>query len=213
MCTAYKVGNRGHISEQLKSGYGFEVLVDIKSPRIVRPTHKAPVVMPDGSMREMIWGFRRKVPAVKSKTRWQTIVNSREDKLGGRIWSGAFSERRCLIPAYSFFEWVSNSAGGMMPLEFEDSAGGMLWVAGIWEQDPERGEVYSMITTEPNAVVGPVHDRMPAVLAETQFQRFLSGELNEFGPSSVALSFAAAENFLGQKKNDEPPPAQGELFG
>lgn len=114
MCTAYKVGVRGHVPDHWGVEQGYDLLIGSIAPRIVRPTYKAPLVMPDGTMREMTWGFRRKVPAVKSKTRWQTIVNSREDKLGGRTWSGAFRERRCLIPAYSFFEWVRNPAGGMM---------------------------------------------------------------------------------------------------
>lgn len=210
MCTAYEIGKRqGSFPEWLLAEV-FEYLNGLDVPRIVRPTHRAPVILPDGSMREMTWGFRRKVPAVKTMTRWQTIVNSREDKLDTRTWNTAFRERRCLIPAAGFYEWVQG-AGGMVPLRFTDPGEGMLWIAGIWEEDPERGEVYSMITTEPNALVGPVHDRMPAVLVPGQMRPFLDGELQEFGPSSVGLVFSEAENFLAVKK-PVAPPAQGELF-
>lgn len=210
MCTAYKVGSRAHPSETTDFGLALSSVLGESPPRIVRPTHKAPVILPDGTIREMTWGFRRKVPAVKSKTRWQTIVNSREDKLGGRTWSEAFQERRCLIPAFSFFEWVQGS-GRMIPLEFEDASGEMLWIAGIWEEDQERGEVFSMITTEPNPVVAPVHDRMPAVLLSHQIRPFLQQEIHEFGPSSVPLKFAKAENFLSSGK-PKPASSQGELF-
>jgi len=210
MCTAYKVGPKGHASENSGFGNTLASILGESAPRIVRPTHKAPVVMPGGSIREMTWGFRRKVPAVKSKTRWQTIVNSREDKLGGRTWSEAFQERRCVVPAFSFFEWVKDSTG-MVPLEFEDSSQRMLWIAGIWENDEDRGEVFSMITTDPNTIVSPVHDRMPAVLSPHQIRPFLDLELHEFGPTTVPLAFTEAENFLTPKKS-KPASPQGELF-
>ena len=64
-----------------------------------------------------------------------------------------------------------------------------------------------MITTEPNAVMEPVHDRMPAVLTHAQITPYLEGELHGFGPSAVALEFEKAANFLKAKK-----PETGELF-
>lgn len=210
MCTAYKVGPKGHTSENREFEEALDAVLKGNSPRIVRPTHMAPVILPDGTLREMTWGFRRKVPAVKSRTRWQTIVNSREDKLQGRTWSESFRERRCLVPAASFFEWVRGKTG-MIPLEFEGTTDGILWIAGIWEEDQERGEVFSIITTEPNALVSPVHDRMPAVLADSQIEPFLAGDLDEFGPSTVFLRYTEAENFLSTKK-PAALPQQGELF-
>ncbi len=71
-----------------------------------------------------------------------------------------------------------------------------------------------MITTEPDEVVAPVHDRMPVLLADEQLRPYLDAELNEFGPlSRVSLVYAEAANFLTRKPRDEPPPiAEGELF-
>ncbi len=131
---------------------------------------------------------------------------SREDKLQGRTWSKAFRERRCLIPAAAFYEWMERG-GKKLPLRFERPADEWTWIAGIWEEDKERGECFLMITTEPNSVLEPVHDRMPAVLSDSQIGPFLNGELNEFGPSSVLLQFNETENFLKRK------PGKGELFG
>jgi putative SOS response-associated peptidase YedK len=206
MCTAYEIGKRGGSFPEHVKAAAFEYLMGLET-EIIRPTIPAPVVMPDGDVKTMLWGFRRPVPGVKKKV-WRTIVNSREDKLGGRTWSKAFAERRCLIPAASFFEWIDGPRG-KVPLRFEDPGGGYLWIAGIWEEDQERGECFSMITTEPSEAIRPVHDRMPAVLLPGQIGPFLAGELNEFGPSGVGLVFAEAENFL--KKGKEAPP-QGELF-
>jgi putative SOS response-associated peptidase YedK len=206
MCTAYEIGKRGgSFAEHVKVA-AFEYLMGLEAA-IIRPTLPAPVVMPDGGVKTMLWGFRRPVPGGKTKQLWRTIVNSREDKLGGRTWSKAFKERRCLIPAAAFYEWIDGPRG-KVPLKFESRGRGLMWIAGIWEEDKERGECFSMITTEPNAVVGPVHDRMPAVLMPGQIAPYLGGGLQEIGPSAVDLAYEEAANFLKRK---EPPP-QGELF-
>lgn len=160
----------------------------------------------------MNWGFRRAF-ASKAKGRpptWRTIVNSREDKLDGRTWKEAFTLRRCLIPAVSFYEWVE-LGGRNVPLRFERPGGEWLWIAGIWEEG-EQGECFSMITTEPNTVLAPVHDRMPAVLGDEQMIPYLTGGLSTFGPSAVSLQYQEAANFLKSDKGSKPPPAQGELF-
>ena len=214
MCTAYELGKkRGSTPGYLNPKAVAEIL-KIKETRIVRPTLPAPVILADGSLTTMSWGFRRSfAPKVKgNKPVWRTIVNSREDKLGGRTWKEAFALRRCLIPASSFFEWVE-MGGRNVPLRFERPGGEWIWIAGIWEMDAERGECFSMITTEPNSVLEPVHDRMPAVLSGAQIPSFLSGELNEFGPSSVDLQFSEGSNFLKPNASGKrTPPAQGELF-
>lgn len=90
---------------------------------------------------------------------------SREDRLDGRTLKKAFTESRCLIPAASFCEWVERG-GVNVPLRFERPGNEWIWIAGIWEDSKEFGECFSMITTEPNAVLEPVHDRMPAVLTD-----------------------------------------------
>ena len=135
------------------------------------------------------------------------------DKLDGRTWKKVFAERRCVIPAASFFEWV-DSGGKKVPLRFSRPGDGWIWIAGIWEDHKDHGECFSMITTDPNAVLEPVHDRMPAVLQGSQITPFLAGELNEFGPSAVILEFAEAANFLKPAGRATKPGdvAQGELF-
>jgi len=103
------------------------------------------------------------VPGGKTKQLWRAIVNSREDKLQGRTWSKAFRERRCLIPTAACYKWTGGPAG-QVPPRSERPGEERLWTAGIWDQDKEPGECFSMITIEPNDVLAPGHDRMPAVL-------------------------------------------------
>lgn len=212
MCTAYELGKRGGTFPERVNASAMKEILSITETRLIRPTIKAPVIKPDGSLAIMSWGFRRAfAPKVKgNKPVWRTIVNSREDKLDGRTWKEAFALRRCLIPAASFYEWVEID-GRNVPLRFERPDDDWIWIAGIWEEG-EEGPCYSMITTEPNEVLAPVHDRMPAVLGDAQIAPFLAGELNIFGPSAVGLVYREAENFLRSGKATKPPPPQGELF-
>lgn len=216
MCTAYKIGDCERFDVDWLTSDAFEAsMAGEDAYQIIRPTLRAPVAMADGTIRTMAWGFRRPVPGGKTKQLWRTIVNSREDKLQGGTWGKAFRERRCLIPAASFFEWVTGPDGKAMPLEFTRPGGEGLWIAGIWEEDKERGLCYSMITTEPTQAIAPVHDRMPAVLAGEQLRPFMNFELNEFGPSTVPLVWKETGNFLTKKKGEPKPkpegPVQGEL--
>jgi putative SOS response-associated peptidase YedK len=214
MCTAYELGKqRGSTPGYLNPQAVRELLLTVQT-RIIRPTLPAPVVKTDGSLATMRWGFRRAfAPKVRGgKPVMRTIVNSREDKLDGLTWKEAFTLRRCLIPAAAFFEWVE-VGGRNTPLRFQRPDHAWLWIAGIWETHADLGDCFSMITTEPNAVLAPVHDRMPAVLDEAQIEPYLRGELHAFGPSSVALQYQEAANFLKpDPPGNNPPPRQGDLF-
>ncbi|RYD85141.1 MAG: SOS response-associated peptidase [Verrucomicrobiaceae bacterium] len=211
MCSAYELGYKKRGSDP---GYtpAAEVarILEKEEMRIIRPTIPAPVIMPDQTLRTMLWGFRLPIPGKPGKMR--NVFNSREDKLDGRTWNKAFRERRCIIPAAAFYEWTK-IGGKKVPLLFERPDHGITWIAGIWRDEEERGECFSMITTEPNEVLAPVHDRMPAVLTDEQIPAYLAGELHIFGPSAVHLAYTLAENFLKKEKDHESPPAQGDLFG
>ncbi len=204
MCTAYEIGKNSKRLPARVTISAVESLRSLGETRIVRPTLSAPVILPDGELREMSWGFRRKFRGAKGLVS-RTIVNSREDKLDTAMWREAFRERRCLIPVIAFFEWVEGADGKAVPLRFTQEHDGWLMIAGIWE-DGEGGPCFSMLTTDPSASVRRVHDRMPAVLAESQINPFLDGDLHGFGPSEVPLQHAVAANFL---KPDPPPLDQG----
>lgn len=205
VCTAYEIGKKGNRLPARVKAAGVANLSSLDS-RIIRPTLMAPVIMPDGDVREMSWGFRRKFRGAKGPVS-RTIVNSREDKLASTMWSEAFRQRRCVIPAVSFFEWVEGAGGISVPLRFLREDDEWLLLAGIWE-DWESGGCFSMLTTEPSEYVRRVHDRMPAVLSDEQVGPYLDGDLNSFGPSTVALLGLEAPNFL---KTDKPED-QGFLF-
>ncbi|MGV3619134.1 MAG: SOS response-associated peptidase [Fimbriimonas sp.] len=75
----------------------------------------------------------------------------------------AFAKRRCIIPVPAFYE---RNLKEKRWLRIGDPKGEPLAVAGLWETPNHHTEIptYTMVTTEPNAYIGNVHDRMPVIL-------------------------------------------------
>ncbi len=104
-------------------------------------------------------------------------------------------QNRCLIPFTSFAEWVEGSDGKSVEAWFAPANGQVGFVAGIWrswtgtrgpkaEQVTGDHLVFSFLTSEPNKVVGRIHDRMPAILPDQAAQ-----EAWLTAPASAAKSF------------------------
>ena len=87
----------------------------------------------------------------------------------------AFKSQRCLIPADGFYEWKTEN--GKQPYFFHRNGQGPLVMAGLWEhwQDAQGNSIDSctIIVTGANAVMQPVHDRMPVLLDPAQFADWL----------------------------------------
>jgi putative SOS response-associated peptidase YedK len=81
---------------------------------------------------------------------------------------GAWRHRRCLLPADAFFEKGHR---------IERRDGAIFWLAGIWDRwiGPDGSEVESccVLTTAPNALVAPLHNRMPVTVPEGLEQAWL----------------------------------------
>ena len=114
----------------------------------------------------------------------------------------AFRERRCLIPVTAFYEW-SGPKGAKTTHRFTRPDGGWLWMAGLWEEDAGLGPCFSMITTEANVLVAPIHDRMPAVLEDAELPGYLGGAIRVFAPKAGTLEVAGAINPLTGKAGQQ----------
>lgn len=92
-----------------------------------------------------------------------------------------FKRSRCLIPVSGYYEWQDTPAG-KQPWYFTARDGSpALTIAGLWDEwrDRSNGETLkscAMIITGPNDFVAEVHDRMPVILAEKDFEPWLRGE-------------------------------------
>ncbi len=98
--------------------------------------------------------------------------------------------RRCLIPADGFYEWQQGTKS-KQPYCFEFKGGELFAFAGLWDRWRESSgkwvESCSVLTTTPNTVTSPVHDRMPVILDPDCYDKWLDRAMNDFAAASNLL--------------------------
>lgn len=96
-------------------------------------------------------------------------INARSETAPtSRAFRDAFEQRRCVVPADGFFEWVGTKEA-RKPIWYHSPHGDLLLFAGLHESwlDPATTEwvrTFTILTTDANRLIEPVHDRMPVVL-------------------------------------------------
>ena len=151
----------------------------------VCPTDPIDTIVERDGQRELVsmrWGL---VPRWWSKTIKyvkMATFNARAETVETKLFfRDGFKRTRCLIPVSGYYEW-QDTPGGKQPWYFTARDGSpALTVAGLWDEwknreTGERLKSCTMIITEPNAFVAEVHDRMPVLLTEKQFEPWLSRE-------------------------------------
>lgn len=203
----------GDVVEQLDASID-EAFLDAYRPRYnVAPGEQHWLLRSKEGRRQILpadWGLINhwsKDPRVAYKQ-----INARAETLAERpAYRDAFRSRRCLIPADGFYEW-RGPKGQREPLWFHPADGGLLLLAGLYEgwMDPVTGEVkktFTIVTTEPNELVRPIHDRMPAIVPATRIDAWLVGEAPEkvLGPAEEgALVMHPASPRLNRAGEDDP---------
>jgi putative SOS response-associated peptidase YedK len=114
-------------------------------------------------------------PAVKL-TKYVTNVRN----FSSSFWRSMLTTpaRRCLVPVTSFSEYgIAPGEDGKKPLHWFDVPSRPIFAfAGIW-RPTERGNAYGFLTTEPNALVAPIHPKaMPVILHDDDYDRWLDDE-------------------------------------
>lgn len=135
------------------------------------PQQRALIVRERDDVREAVmakWGL---LPhwAKGSKIAFK-MINARAETLTEKpAYRSLLTRHRCLIPADGFYEWTVAGDGKKQPIHFHLPGYELFAFAGLWtaRTDDESGEVVescTIITTNPNELVAPVHDRMPVIL-------------------------------------------------
>jgi putative SOS response-associated peptidase YedK len=161
-----------HTSDQIKERFDVASVIAETSPQYnIAPTLHAPVVIqtPQGRVLDACkWGL---IPSNSADASiGSKMINARAESLSERrSFQNALRIRRCLIPADGYYEW--RTAGKVkLPLYFHLKEGLLFAFAGLWEEwMPPKGNglalrSFTLITTTPNELVAPIHDRMGAIL-------------------------------------------------
>jgi putative SOS response-associated peptidase YedK len=182
---------------------------------------------------QMRWGL---VPfwAKDPKFGYSTINARAEEVASKPAYREALRKRRCLVPADAFYEWQRIDKKTKHPFAFALKSGEPYAMAGLWERwQPKEGEpleTFTILTTDPNELMEPVHNRMPVILAAKDYARWLDPGVQNSGdsaqppvdllrpfPAEKMLSWPVSDRVGNVRNNDpqlldEPQPAQDSLF-
>jgi putative SOS response-associated peptidase YedK len=170
-----------------------------------------------GSHRELSilqWGF---VPAwAKEAAIGNRMINARSETAAtSPAFRSAFRRRRCLIPADGFFEWQKTN-GRKQPFLIRRRDGRPFAFGGLWEiWEGREGEVIescTILTTQPNDVVRPVHDRMPVIVEAEAYDLWLDPGVQQperiealLGPySAMEMEAVPVGTLVNNPTNDIP---------
>jgi putative SOS response-associated peptidase YedK len=183
MCGRYSLTTA---PEALRRLFDFVNLPNLAPRYNICPTQQAPVVRrrADGA-RELVllrWGL---VPGwAKDIAIGSRMINARAETVSTLpAFRDAFRNRRCLVPADGFYEW-REEAGKKQPFRIGLRGGAPFAFAGLWESwtapetkggvtAGETVETFAIVTTDANAKLRPIHERMPAIVAPEGYDAWL----------------------------------------
>ena len=178
MCGRYAL--HGPISRRRHEHVWLAALETFEPRYNVAPSDTMPIVrLADGVPKVVAarWGL---VPfwARDVKIGFKTI-NARAETVATKpAFREAYRRRRCLVPASGYYEWQAG-ASGKQPYYFTRSQGAPLAFAGLWEEwrspTGDRLTSYTIVVCAPNPVTAAVHDRMPVILGDHDWERWLGG--------------------------------------
>lgn len=127
------------------------------------------------------WGL---IPSwAKDPTIGARMINARSETVADKpSFRAAFKRRRCLVPASGFYEWQKQGKT-KQPYYITAEDGALLAIAGLWEYwegtDGSALESCTLLTTEANEVMAPLHNRMPVFIAPEDFDEWLGDGKDE----------------------------------
>jgi putative SOS response-associated peptidase YedK len=210
-------------ASELAEIFAAEPLVDDLGDRYnVAPTDEALVVVQRDDRRAITayrWGL---VPHwatdLKAGSR---MFNARAETLtSSPAFRAAFQRRRCLVPVDSFYEW-KREGSVRQPYRVVREDGRPLALAGLWagwrdpSSDPESPVIvrtFTIVTSSPNDAVADLHDRMPVIVPDSAWERWLdpspvdTGELQGLlqPTDDIALRIYAVSRAVNDVRRDGP---------
>jgi len=195
--------------------------VPAMAPRYnIAPTTLAPIVRHDGAARRSVdlvrWGL---VPSwAKDLKIGSRLINARAETVHQKpSFRSAFKRRRCLVLTDGFYEWKKAQGDqAKQPYHFGLDDNSPFAFAGLWERwRPDEGaeplDTFTVVTTEANAVLAPVHHRMPVIVAPAEYDTWLDREtppdhartlLRPFPPDTMVRW--PVSTLVNSPRNDDP---------
>ncbi len=172
--------------EDLKRILGDLELPDAPPPRRfnIAPSQPIAIVIRDPKPRLTFaeWGLIphwARDPALGSR-----LINARSETVAEKpAFQASFRYRRCLIPATGFYEWhAAAPPGPKQPVYIHMLDERLFAFAGLWDHwqgdDGTERITATILTTTPNRLLRPIHQRMPVILPESAWADWLDREMD-----------------------------------
>jgi len=205
----------------LQPRYNIAPTQEVAAVRAAAPAgapEDAPGPGASGARRHLVllrWGLIpswAKDPAIGAR-----MINARAETLAEKpAFRSAFRKRRCLVAADGFYEWQKRDAGAKQPYRIARRDGGPFAFAGLWERwrNPAEGrdvESCTIVTTDANGLLSPIHHRMPVILAPESYGLWLDPEAEPdrvrdllAGGPGMDLTATAISTRVNKVANDDP---------
>lgn len=192
---------RASFMPELKPRYNIAPTMEILAVRETERGHA-------GSM--MRWGL---IPYwAKDAKKLPVMNNARAETIAEKpMFKQSFRQRRCLIPASGFFEWKTEGKG-KQPYFISSRDGAPFSFAGIWStwtaaDTGESIDSCTIVTTECNALMQPIHERMPVILSPEDWVAWLDP-----GPKQDEILLSLLRPFNAEQMQAWPvSPAVGKV--
>ncbi len=179
MCGRFTLRTPAH---RLAEAFGVDALPNLAPRYNIAPTQDVVAIRRGDAGRELAmlrWGLIpgwAKDPAIGAR-----MINARAETVAEKpSFRAAFRQRRCLVAADGFYEWRKTAEAPKAPKQpyyIRLESGEPFAIAGLWERwrDPAGQTVESctLITTEANPELAPIHHRMPVILAPADYDAWL----------------------------------------
>lgn len=192
---------------------------------------------PDAPLEAALFRWGLVPPWAEDPAVGHRMINARSETVAEKpAFRQAYRSRRCLVPADGFYEW-ERKGKAKQPWIFRVKDEPGFCFAGLWEAwNPPRGgetlHTCTLLTTTPNELMAPIHDRMPVIVLGEDREVWMKAEVGDqrlrglVAPLPAALMTAhPVSSLVNSPRNDgpecaaviDPPPAaeadrQGQLF-
>jgi putative SOS response-associated peptidase YedK len=205
--------------DKLQARFGFDdpegILLE---PRYnIAPTQMHPVVTVESDhrvLRLMKWGL---VPFwAKDTNIGYKMINARAEGIESKpSFREPFKKKRCLVLADGFYEWKKLGTKTKVPYFIRLKSGEPFAFAGlwdVWDKEEEPLETFTIITTDNNELIKPLHNRMPVILHQRDEAVWLDPELRDPGKllpllkpyPSDEMDMYEVSTIVNSPKNDVP---------
>lgn len=223
MCGRYELSSH---PAAIALAFGLSRIPEISPRYNIAPTQRVAIVRQSADrLRELVevrWGLVprwAKDPAIGAR-----LINARAETVAQKpAFRDAYARHRCLVPATGFYEWQPRP-GGKLPMHIGMADDAPFGMAGLFERwRSSEGEILdtcTILTTEANEALRPIHDRMPVIVPPGAYERWLDAPHADVADLLVpwrgeALRIYPVSTRVNVAANDDPglrEPLQASLL-